>query len=214
MNRAFYSLPDPREVGLKWKEFGKAAAKVGRIEKRFHDTQNERARLEQEIRELGENEVRQLAGAILEGTDDPTASASSGEHEKLVERVRLLKREEQAIAQALPVAEEELRQTVFEHQSRWKEEADSALEKALEAERRAYLKVLDIIEDPRSKRLYAENLAAWVRNVGPTFGTPEDAAGRSAIGRLQADAEYAADKHNERQENERLARQQEEGVAS
>ena len=212
MNRAFYSLPDPREVGLKWKEFEKAAAKVERIEKRFHDTQNQRARLEQEIRELGENEVRELSQAILEGTDDPTAR--SGEHEKLVERVRALKREEQAIAQALPVAEEELRQVVFEQQPAWIGEADGALEKAIAEERKAYQRVLDIIEDPRSKRLYAEHLAAWVRNVGPTFGTPEDAAGRSAIGRLQADAEYASEKHAERQENERLARQQEEGVAS
>src|SRR5829696_721977 len=212
MNRAFYSLPDPREVGLKWKQFEKAREKVSRIEERLHSTQNKCARLEQEIRDLGENEVRELAQAILEGTDDP--SARHGEHAKLVERLRTLKREEQAIAQALPVAEEELRQTVFEHQHRWKEEADGALAKAIQEEHKASLKVLDIIEDPRSKRLYAENLAAWVRNVGPTFGTPEDAAGRSAIGRLQADAEYAAEKHAERQENERLARQQEEGVAS
>jgi septal ring factor EnvC (AmiA/AmiB activator) len=124
MNRVFYSLPDPREVGLKWKQFEKARQKVERIEKGLHDTQNERARLEQEVRELGENEVRELARAILEGTDDP--SAKHGEHEKLVERLRTLKREEQAIAQALPVAEEELRQTVFEYQHKWKDEADSA----------------------------------------------------------------------------------------
>src|SRR5215211_2078205 len=125
MNRAFYSLPDPREVGLKWKQFEKARQNVERIEGRLRKTQNERARLEQEIRDLGDAEVRELSQAILAGTDDP--SAKHGEHEKLVERVRSLKREEQAISQALPVAEEELRQTVFEYQHKWKDEADTAL---------------------------------------------------------------------------------------
>jgi|SRR5215218_129015 len=211
MNRAFYSLPDPREVGLKWKQFEKAAAKVERIEKRFHDTQNERARLEQEIRDLGENEVRQLAQAILAGEDDPTAR--SGEQEKLVERVRALKREEQAIAQALPVAEEELRQTVFEYQHRWKDEADSALEKAIAEEQGAYAKAIELIEGPRLRRMHLEALSGWVRYPTSAFGAPSDVVARSAIQRLEGDAAFAEEKMAERHQAEQLEREQEEAAS-
>src|SRR5215204_4863275 len=110
MNRSFYSLPDPREVGLKWKPYQKAREKVSRIETRLRQTQNERARLEGEIRELGDAEARALSQAILRGEDDPTARHD--EHQRLVGRLRELKREEAAIARALPQAEEELRQVV------------------------------------------------------------------------------------------------------
>jgi len=208
----FYSLPDPREASLGWKAYERAREKVQRIEERLHSTKNQRARLEQEIRELGENQVRQLAQAILEGTDDPTAR--HGEHEKLVEKLRDLKREEQAISQALPVAEEELRQTVFEHQHRWKEEADGALAKALREEHKAYAKAIELIEGPRLRRMYLEALSGWVRYPTPSFGAPSDVVARSAIQRLEGDAAFASEKMAERQENERLARQQEEGVAS
>jgi len=211
-HRAFYSLPDPREVGLKWKQFEKARQKVARIETRLWETQNERARLEQEIRDLGENEVRELAQAILEGTDDPTAR--SGEHEKLVERVRALKREEQAIAQALPVAEEELRQTVFEYQHRWKDEADSALEKAIAEEQGAYAKAIELIEGPRLRRMHLEALSGWVRYPTPSFGAPSDVVARSAIQRLEGDAAFASEKMAERQGAEQLQREQEEGGAA
>src|SRR5215211_8196046 len=154
MNRAFYSLPDSREVGLKWKPYQQAREKVSRIETRLRETQKERARLEGEIRDLGDAEVRELSQAILRGEDDPTARHD--EHERLVERLRDLKREEAAIAQALPRAEEELRQTIFEHQGRWKEEADAALEKAIQEERKAYEKALQLIQEPRRRWNHAE----------------------------------------------------------
>jgi len=211
MHRAFYSLPDPREVGLKWRAFSKAREKVERIEKRLHDTQNERARLEQEVRELGENEVRELAQAILEGTDDP--SAKHGEHEKLVERLRTLKREEQAIAQALPVAEEELRQTVFEYQHRWKDEADSALEKAIAEEQGAYAKAIALMEGPRLRRMHLEALSGWVRYPTSAFGAPSDVVARSAIQRLEGDAAFAEEKMAERHQAEQLEREQEEAAS-
>ena len=215
MNRMFYSLPDPREVGLKWKQFEKAREKVSRIEERLHSTQNERARLEQEIRELGEDQVRELAQAILAGEDDPLARYD--EHTKLVERVRNLKREEQAIAQALPVAEEELRQTVFEHQHRWKEEADGALEGAIREEQGAYAKAIELIEGPRLRRMYLEALSGWVRYPTPSFGAPSDVVARSAIQNLEGDAAFASEKAEERRYNEQLEQQQaleqEEGVA-
>jgi hypothetical protein len=212
MHRAFYSLPDPREAGLKWRAFEKAREKVERIEKRLHDTQNERARLEQEVRELGEAEVRELAQAILEGTDDPSAKHS--EHAQLVERLRTLKREEAAISQALPVAEEELRQTVFEYQHKWKDEADSALEKALAEEQGAYQKAIELIEGPRLRRMYLEALSGWVRYPTPTFGAPSDVVARSAIQRLEGDAAFASEKMAERQGAEQLQREQEEGGAA
>src|SRR5829696_1000117 len=182
-HRAFFSLPDPRESGLKWKQFEKARQNVERIETRLRQTQKERARLEGEIRDLGDAEVRELSQAILRGEDDPTARHD--EHEKLVERLRDLKREEAAIAQALPRAEEELRQTIFEHQGRWKEEADTALEKAIAAERGAYERALELIQEPRRKRIYAENLAAWVRYPQPAFGVPSDVAALSTIQNLE-----------------------------
>jgi len=207
MNRAFYSLPDLSRVGLKWKQFEKARRNVERIETRLRETQNERARLEQEIRELGDAEVRELSQAILRGEDDPTAR--HGEHEKLVERLRTLKREEAAVSQALPQAEEELRQTVFEYQHKWKEEADTALEKAIAEERAAYDKALELIQEPRRKRIYAENLTAWVRYPQPTFSEPSDVAALSAIQNLQSGAYVAEEKLEERRAGEQLEAEQE-----
>ena len=206
MNRAFYSLPDPREAALKWKPYEQARQNVERIETRLRETQKERARLEGEIRDLGDAEVRELSQAILRGEDDPTARHD--EHEKLVERLRDLKREEAAIAQALPRAEEELRQTIFEHQGRWKEEADTALEKAIQEERKAYEKALQLIQEPRRRRIYAENLTAWVRYPQPAFGVPSDVAALSAIQNLQSGAYVAEEKLEERRAGERLEAQE------
>src|SRR5215211_2409951 len=207
MNRAFYSLPDLSRVGLKWKQFESCSQHVRRIETRLRETQKERARLEGEIRDLGDAEVRRLSQAILRGEDDPTASHD--EHQRLVERLRDLKREEAAIAQALPQAEEELRQTIFEHQGRWKEEADTALEKAIQEERKAYEKALQLIQEPRRRRIYAENLAAWVRYPQPTFGVPSDVAALSAIQNLQSGAYVAEEKLEERRAGEQLEAEQE-----
>jgi DNA repair ATPase RecN len=212
MNRAFYSLPEPREVGLKWKPYQQAREKVSRIERRLRETQNERARLEQEIRELGDAEIRELSQAILRGEDDPTARHD--EHAKLVERLRDLKREETAIAQALPVAEGELRQTVFENQHKCKEEADGALEKAIAEEHKAYAKAIELLEGPRARRMYLEALSGWVRYPTPSFGTPSDVVARSAIQRLEGDAVLAEEKMGERAHNERLALEQERAAIS
>src|SRR5829696_9823951 len=211
-HRAFFSLPDPRESGLKWKQFEKARQNVERIETRLRQTQNERARLEGEIRDLGDAEVRELSQAILRGEDDPTARHD--EHAKLVERLRDLKREEAAIAQALPQAEEELRQVVFENQHRWKEEADTALEKAIAAERKAYAKAIELIEGSRATRMYLEALSGWVRYPTPSFGAPSDVVARSAIGRLEGDAVLAEEKMAERRQAERLALEQERAAIS
>jgi hypothetical protein len=206
-HRVFYSLPSPREVGLKWKPYEQARQNVERIETRLRETQRERARLEQEIRDLGDAEVRELSQAILRGEDDPTASHD--EHQRLVERLRSLKREEVAVSRALPQAEEELRQVVYEHQHRWKEEADTALEKAIAAERKAYDRALELIQEPRRKRIYAEALSRWVRSVEPTFSEPSDVAALSAIQNLGSGAYVAEQKLEERRYNEQLEAEQE-----
>src|SRR5829696_2074602 len=210
MNRAFYSLPDPRKGGLKWKPYEQAREKVSRIEKRLRETQKERARLEGEIRDLGDTEIRELSQAILRGEDDPLAKHD--EHQRLIERLRELKREEAAISQALPVAEEELRQTVFEYQHKWKEEADSALEKAIQEEHKAYEKALKLIQEPRRKRIYAENLSGWVRYPQPTFSEPSDVAALSAIQNLGSGPHNAEQRMQERRAAEQLAEEQEVGV--
>jgi hypothetical protein len=166
--------------------------------------------VEEQIRRLGDAEVTELAQAILAGEDDP--GARHDEHEKLVAELREFRRQEQALSQALPQTEGELRQVVYESQHRWKEEADRALEKAIGEERKAYDKALKLIQEPRRKRIYAETLSQWVRNVGPTFGEPSDVAALSAMQNLGQGPYYAEQKLEERRLQEQLEQQQE-GVA-
>ena len=206
MNRLFYSLPDPRRVGLKWREFEKACEKVRRIEQRLQAAQNKRAQAEEKIRQEKDADVRTLAESILRGEDDPAAPTQ--ELEGLAEKLRELRRQEQALSQALPQAEEEFRQTVFEHQRRWMEEADAALEKAIADERKAYDRALQLIQEPRRKRIYAETLSGWVRSVSPTFGEPSDVAALSAIQNLGQGPYLAEQKLEERRYNEQLQAQQ------
>jgi len=202
MNRSFYSLPNPREASLKWRQYEQAREKVERIEQRLRETQRRQAEVEERIKHLGDAAVRELAQSILAGEDDPAARHE--EHEKLVAELRELRLQGQATAEALPRAEEELRQTVYEHQHRWKEEADRALEKAIASERQAYDKARALIEEPRTKRLYAEELSKWVRYPQPTFGTSSDIAIPTAIQPLQSSAERAEQQMQERLENEAL----------
>jgi hypothetical protein len=168
--------------------------------------------VEEQIRRLGDAEVTELAQAILAGEDDPTARHD--EHEKLVAELRELRRQEQALSQALPQTEEELRQIVYEHQHRWKEEADAALERAIRDERKAYAKAQELIEKPRAKRLYVEALASWARYPQPTFGTPADVGVPTAIQPLTASADRAEQQLQERRYNEQLARETEQGGAA
>lgn len=206
MNRAFYSLPDPREVGLKWKAYERAQEKISRVEGRLRQAQRQRAQAEEKIRQEKDADVRTLAESILRGEDDPAAPTQ--ELEGLAEKLRELRRQEQALSQALPQAEEEFRQTVFEHQRRWMEEADAALEKAIADERKAYDRALQLIQEPRRKRIYAETLSGWVRSVSPTFGEPSDVAALSAIQNLGQGPYLAEQKLEERRYNEQLQAQQ------
>ena len=211
MNRAFYSLPDPREVGLKWKQYEQARAKVERIEERQREAGEAEANLNKRIRELEDVGVRSLAEAILKGSADP--SAPTEQLEELGAKLREQRRVRDALSQALPKAEEELRQVVYEHQHRWKEEADSALERAIQEERKAYDKALQLIQEPRRRRIYAELLAAWVRYPQPTFGEPSDVAALSAMQNLQAGAYSAEQKLEERRQAELEQLQEQEAVS-
>jgi hypothetical protein len=199
-------LPDPREVGLKWKAYERAQEKISRVEGRLRQAQRQRAQAEEKIRQEKDADVRTLAESILRGEDDPAAPTQ--ELEGLAEKLRELRRQEQALSQALPQAEEEFRQTVFEHQRRWMEEADAALEKAIADERKAYDRALQLIQEPRRKRIYAETLSGWVRSVSPTFGEPSDVAALSAIQNLGQGPYLAEQKLEERRYNEQLQAQQ------
>jgi len=100
-----------------------------------------------------------------------------------------------------------LRQVVYEHQHRWKDEADTALEKAIAEERAAYDKALELIQEPRRKRIYAENLSGWVRYPQPTFSEPSDVAALSAIQNLGSGPENAEQRMQERRAAEQLERE-------
>lgn len=209
--RAFYSLPDPREVGLKWRQYEAAREKVRRIEQRQREAEEAERGLRQRIRELEDSGVRSLADAILEGSADPGAPAE--QLEELGAKLREQRRLREALSQALPQAEEELRKVVYEHQHRWKAEADRALEKAIAEERKAYDKALRLIQEPRARRIYAEALSGWARYPQPTFGTPSDVAALSAIQNLASGAYVAEEKMRERARAEQLQEQQQEVIS-
>ena len=213
MNRGFYSLPDPREVGLRWKAYEQAREKIRRIEQRRREAAEAEANLNKRIREEQNEDVRQLAQSILAGEDDPAAPTQ--ELEGLAEKLREQRRQAEALKQALPQAEEELRQVVYENQPRWKAEADSALEKAIAEERKAYDKALKLIEGPRARRIYAEALSQWVRSVQSTFSASSDVAALAAMQNLGSGAYVAEQKMQERAYHEQLQerQEQEEGVA-
>lgn len=212
--RTFYQLPDPQEGGLKWRAFERGKQKLNRVEGRLREAQKRRGEVEEQIKNLGDKEVTELAQAILAGEADP--AARHAEHEALVAELRVLKREEEALAQALPQAEEELRQEIFDHQREWIPQADKALERAITEERRSYAKAVELIEGPRAKRLFLEALAKWIRYPQSTFsGGGGDVTARSVIQNLGGDALLAEERMAERRHAEllQLQQQQEEGVA-
>src|SRR5215210_2062342 len=78
-HRVFYSLPSPREVGLKWKPYEQARQNVERIEGRYHEAGRTTRELEERIRAEQSADVRGLAQAILSGEDDPAAPSEKPE---------------------------------------------------------------------------------------------------------------------------------------
>jgi hypothetical protein len=149
-----------------------------------------------------------LAEAVLEGKQDPAASV-----EDLEERggaLRECRRLREALDQALPEAEEELRQTIFENQAVWKSQADRVLEECIEGEKAAYEQAREIAEKARRRRQLAEAVAAWIRKPAPSFSTPSDATIASTVQQTWvADLSRCERQMDERQRNEQRAAQSE-----
>src|SRR5215212_2988135 len=134
MSRAFYNLPEPTELGLRWKAFEKAREKITRVEGRRRAASQAASDLEKKIREEKSDDVRRLAQSILAGEAEDDLSTAE-DLDDLLGELREQRRLEEALEQALPQAEEGLRQTIFENQVVWKSRADKVLEKAIESER-------------------------------------------------------------------------------
>jgi hypothetical protein len=212
MNRVFYSLPNPGEVGLKWKPYEQAREKIVRIEQRSRKAGQSAQDLQQRIRQEQRADVRKLAESILAGNADPAAPVE--ELEGLAGDLRDQRRLRDALEQALPEAEEGLRRTAYEHQAEWTSQADKALEQAIEEEREAYQRAQEIAQQARARRLYLEALAQWTRKVPSTFGVPADVAIPSTVQGWEEDASRCERQMHERRQNEQLERETtEEGAA-
>ncbi len=212
MMKQFHSLPDPAEVGLRWKAYQEAREKIARVEERYQEAQLRRQELEGRIREQQSADVAALARSILAGDADPAASTE--ELEDLAGELREQRRLTNALEQALPQAEDALRQTVFEHQEVWTSQVDKALMKALEEERAAYTRAQEIAQKARSRRLYLEALSDWTRKVSPSFSAPADVTVVAAVQQWEQDIARAERQTAERREHERLEREENEARAS
>jgi hypothetical protein len=205
--RQFHNLPDPEQAGLKWKPYEEAREKIARIEERSRDAGTKAKALEERIREEERADVRKLAQSILAGNADPAAPVE--ELEGLGADLREQRRLRDALGEALPAAEEELRRTAWEHQEGWTLQADEALEEAIEEEREAYQRAQEIAQEARAKRIYLEALADWTRKVPPTFSVPADVTIASAVQGWEEDTARSERQMHERQQNEQLAREAE-----
>jgi hypothetical protein len=208
MNRQFYSLPEPGELGLEWKAYEEGREKIARIESRHQEAAQAARDLEQRIREEQSADVRKLAQSILAGEDDPAASTEA--LEGFAGELREQRRLKEALDQALPRAEEEFRQTTYANQGMWASQADKLLLKAIAEERKAYERARQIAEKARRRRQYAEALAKWVRNPSPTFGAPSDVTIAATVQQTWTDdLERCERQMHERQKHE----QTEDGAA-
>jgi hypothetical protein len=215
--RQIHSLPEPKELGFRWRPFEKARKKLERVEGKRREVQRREAELKARIESEKQEDVKRLAAAILSGSDE----SAPPELEDLAAQMKELRRLSEALKEAEPQAESELIRTVQEHQGEWIPEVDNAVVRALEEEREAFGKALELADSARAKRQRLEQLATWVRTTPPSFSPPADVSVRSAFDRLRADIDRAEHLLHERAANERilaeqaeqLRREQEEGVA-
>ena len=154
--KQIHSLPEPKELGFKWRPFEKARKKLDRIEDKRREVQRKEAELKERIRDEQQEDVRRLAAAILEGSDE----SPEPELEELARKMKELNRLSEALKTAEPQAESELIRTVQEHRGEWIPEVDNAVVRALEEEREAFDKALQLAESARSRRQRLEQLAA------------------------------------------------------
>ena len=215
--KTIHSLPEPREYGFRWRPFEQARQKLANVESRRKEARTREAELQSRIESEKRGDVKRLADAILNGSDD----VAPPELEDLAGELREQRRLREALEQAEPQAEAELIRTVQEHRDQWIGEVDNAVAKALEEEREAFGKAMELAHSARSRRQRLETLATWVRTTPPSFSPPGDVSVRSAFDRLRAEIDQAERLLHERAANERflaeqaeqLRREQEEGVA-
>jgi hypothetical protein len=202
MNRQFYSLPEPGQVGLEWAAYEEGREKIARIVERHQEAQRAAQDLQRRIKENQDGDVRRLARAILQGKADPAVEEEA--LQGLASELREERRLREALEAALPEAEEELRRTVYENQAVWKSQADKVLLKAMEAEREAYERAREIAQKARTRRQYAEALCNWVRTLAP-FNLPGDVTIASTVQqRWEEDLGRCERQMHERQRNEQL----------
>jgi hypothetical protein len=204
--RQIQTLPEPRELGFRWKPFEKARKALEHVEGKRKEVRRREAELQARIKSEKAEDVKQLAEAILSGSDDVPKSTTP-ELKSLAKEMEELHRLSEALAKAAPQAEAELIRTAQENRETWVPEVDDALGQALEEERADLRKAMEIAEAARERRLYLETLASWVRTTPPSFSPPSDVSVRSAFDRLGADIDQAERMLHERVSNERLATQ-------
>jgi hypothetical protein len=202
MNRQFHSLPDPRQAGLEWTPYEEAARQIARIEERRGQATTKAKSLEGRIKQEERSDVRKLAEAILSGQADPAAPLS--ELDSLGTELREVRRERQALDEALPQAEERFRRTAWEHREEWTAQVDQALKESIDEERAAYRRAQEIAQEARAKRLYLEALSDWTRKVPSTFSVPADVTIPTSVQGWEEDTARSERQMHERQQNERL----------
>ena len=202
--RQIHSLPEPKEYGFRWRPFEKARKKLERVEGKRKEVQRREAELQAHIESEKQDDVKRLAAAILDGSDESTPP----ELEDLAAKMKELHRLSEALKAAEPLAEDELMRTVQEHRGQWIPEVDAAVVRALEEEREAFGRALKLADSARARRQSLEMLASWVRTTPPSFSPPTDVSVRSAFDRLSAEIDQAERLLHERAANERLAAQE------
>ena len=198
--KTIHSLPEPREYGFRWRPFEKARQKLANVEGRRKEARTREAELQSRIESEKRGDVKRLAEAILNGSDD----VAPPELEDLAGALREQRRLREALEQAEPQAEAELIRTVQEHRDQWIPEVDAAVAKALEQEREAFRKAMELADSARGRRQRLETLASWVRTTPPSFSPPADVSVRSAFDRLSAEIDQAERLLHERAANERI----------
>ena len=202
--RQIHSLPEPKELGFRWRPFEKARKKLDHVERKRREVQKREAELEARIKSEEQEDVKRLAASILSGS----GTTAPPQLEDLAAQMKELHRLSEALKEAEPQAESELMRTVQEHRGEWIPEVDNAIVRALEEEREAFSKALQMAEPARAKRQSLEQLATWVRTTPPSFSPPADVSVRSAFDRLRSETDQAERLLHERAANERLAAQE------
>jgi len=198
--KTFHSLPNPEEMGFSWPAFSKALERIHNVEARRREAERTASELQERINSEKGQDIKRLADAIASGEPDPAPPGLEDLTEELREQQRLAK----ALEEAEPRAEGELLKAAQEHREEWAAEVDTALQKAIKAERQAYEKALGATQKARERRQHIEALSAWIRTRPPVFSPPSDATVPATFGQLREDADRAERQMQERQEAERL----------